>query len=335
MGLCKLKRWNLFLTPMNQFSYSLREDFLNGKSFQIDAAQYDKLEMALSIVVSTLNLEEVFQVFAQSFLEFEEELLKSSLEYAYDWPENEHSLKDFFKKIRRRLNVRIITILTAFRSYDDQASRILAHSPYLEQVLEINKQARKAAYDNNLSYRVCNDLRNYAQHRELPLGGFSLGGKSNLIRDEAGNLKKDGVGYGVSLWLNLAKLREASQTKSALRSELEEIDEEKMDINWLIRSFASSVYSRHQQLRTALKPLVEDAGLKISEAYAWASEEKGTDAKFLSLWKNDDKRPMRQDLPDLALRDLSSYSSLNNATHVYISSQINSGSDVYPSGEQT
>ncbi|KIC28812.1 hypothetical protein RA24_09640 [Leisingera sp. ANG-M6] len=271
----------------------------------------------------------MFQVLAQSFLDFEEDLLKSSLEYAYTDLHGEVELSKFFSKVRRRFNVRIITILTAYQSYDDQANRILSHASSLSSVSQVNNQARTSAFDNNFSYRICAALRNYAQHRDLPLGGFSIGAKTDFGQNDEGNLTKDGFGYGVSPWLDLQKFRQSSQVKKGLRVELEKVTEEKIDMKWLIRSFIAAVYDRHATLRESLKPKIISAQHDISAAYETASIEKGEEAKFLSLRGDGNSLPMRRDLAATVLKDFNTYTSLKNADRNYVSSKIDHSSDVF------
>ncbi|WP_317961858.1 hypothetical protein [Phaeobacter italicus] len=314
---------------LEQRTYFIAEEFYGGASFPIDTQQYQKLNSSLTAVVAALELEELFQVFAQSFLDFEEDLLTSSLAYAYTELHGEVEFRKFFSNVRRRFNVRIITILTAFQSYDDQTNRILSHAASLSSVLQVNTQTRTSTFDNNLSYRICAALRNYAQHRDLPLGGFSIGAKADFSQNDDGILNKDGFEYGVSPWLNLQKFRSSSQVKKDLRVELEKISAEKKDLKWLIRSFIAAVYNRHATLRESLKPIIISAQQDINTAYETANIEKGAEVKFLNLRGEGKSRPMRRDLAETVLKDFDTYTSLKNADRNYISSKIDQSPEVF------
>ncbi|WP_044036432.1 hypothetical protein [Octadecabacter arcticus] len=96
-------------------AFSLCENFLSGREFEIDADQYATFSQTLTTVVSAKEIEDLFQVFAQSFFRFEKDLLDMVFEYTYIYIldlNNEVS----FSNIRHRFNVDIITILTAYRS---------------------------------------------------------------------------------------------------------------------------------------------------------------------------------------------------------------------------
>ncbi|GLO69531.1 hypothetical protein MACH17_10480 [Phaeobacter inhibens] len=300
----------------------LAESFIDGEQFPIDPELHQTLSKAITTVVSAMEIEELFQVFAHSFLNLEEDILKLSLEYAYiERDDREHS-DNFFNKVRRRLNVRIITILTAFQSYDDQTNRILIHASHLPKVQQANKAARASAFDDNFSYRVCTALRNYAQHRDLPLGGFDIGARADFSCDKHGKVRKDSFRYDVSPWLNVTKLKGSSQTKRNLKNELEQIYHKYIDLKWLLRSFVSAVYHRHETLRQHLKAEVESAQLDISTAYESISLKKGSEVRLLDLHGGDQKHPMRKDLGTKVLREFKTLTSLRSAARNYVSSKI-------------
>lgn len=309
-------------------AYSLSEGFRGGHTFEIDADQYASLSEALTTVVSATEIEELFQVFAQSFLRFEKDLLDVAFEstYANTWDLNDDV---FFSNIRHRFNVNIITILTAFQSYDHQCNGILNSSINPPEAQEFNSKTRNDIFDAHLSYRICAKLRNYAQHRALPLGGFTIGGKTNLGRDNVGNLKKLDSGFNVSPWLNVSKFKSSSQCKAQLRSELESLGYEKIDMKWLVRSFAGAMYERHAALRAFLKPKIVAASEKIAAGYDLASASKSGDAKFLELHGKGEKRPMRNDLGVNVLRSFETYTSLKGAERSYVTSQITPEAGTY------
>lgn len=302
-------------------AYSLSESYLNGTILQIDADQYATLNEALTIVISAMRIEEIFQVFAKSFLRFEKDLLDVSFEYAYmtDWDFNDNI---FFDSIRQRFNVNIITVLTAFQSYDHQCNGILKRATNPPEAQKFNKIKSNEIYDAHLSYRICASLRNYAQHRALPLGGFSIGSKANFDRDKAGKITILDSGFNVSPWLNVTKLAGSSQCKAQLRAELEALGYEKIDIRWLIRSFAGAMYERHAALREFLKPRIISSGKKITDGYDLASAAKNSEAKFLELHGNGEKLPMRKDLSANVLKSFETHKTLARALSSYVTSQI-------------
>ncbi len=307
-------------TGVPSASYCLSEAFLGGQKFQIDADRYVELNEAITTVVSAMEIEELFQIFAESFLRFEKDLLDVSFEYTYISGPAE--LEKLFSKIRNRFNVNILTVLTSYRSYDDHFKRILKSSSHLSEAKEFNEKTRSTNFDTHLSYRVCAQLRNYAQHRALPLGGFTIGPNTNMARDATGIVRKLGSGFNVSPWLNVMKFKGSSQVKRSLKKDLDCLGYEKIDMKWLVRSFAAAMYERHAELRAFLKPEIEAAGSKIVAGYDLASAEKKSEAKFLELDGDGQKRPMRNDLAAKVLREFETQVSLKNAAQNYVTSQI-------------
>lgn len=302
-------------------AYSLAEYFQGGQTYAIDADQYATLSKALTTVVSAMEIEELFQVFAQSFLRFEKDLLEVAFKYAF--AKTQHPGDEvFLSNIRHRFNVNIITILTSYKSYDDHCNRILKSPIDLPEATEFNTKKRSEIFDTHLSYRICDGLRNYAQHQALPLGGFSIGGKTNIGSDSAGRKIKLDTAYSVSPWFNVLKFKGSSQCKAKLREDLDNLGYEKIDMTWLIRSFASAMYERHAALREILEPKIVSASKKISEGYEFASTAKKGEVKILELCRNDQKRPMRKDLAAIVLRAFETHTSLKSAQWSYVTSQI-------------
>jgi hypothetical protein len=315
-------------TGESSASYSLCEAFLGGQTFNIDKLQYVKLNDALDTVVSTLEIEELFQVFAQSFLRFEKDLLDVAFEFSYvnmKFNNNE----EFFSNVRHRFNVSIITILTAFKSYDDHCNRILKYSINPPETKNFNCETRREIFDNHLSYRICAMLRDYAQHRALPLGGYVIGGVDDFACDDAGITRKLDTGFNVSPWLNVSEFKSSSQCKPSLQKELDHLDCEKIDMKWLIRSFAGAMYKRHALLRTFLTPKIEASNEQIATGYNFASAAKGSEAQFLELRWNNKKRPMRNDLGAKVFKAFETYESFMGAERLYVTSKINRDDTIY------
>lgn len=202
-------------------------------------------------------------------------------------------------------------------------------SPNLEETNKFNSQTRRKTFDNHLSYRICDGLRNYAQHRALPLSGFSIGGQTNHGQDSTGKTINLDTGFNVSPWLNVPKFKSSSQCKATLRKELESLGFDKIDMTWLIRSLAGAMYERHATLRVFLKPKVATAGEEITAGYDFASAAKNSEARFLELCGNDEKRSMRKDLSNKVLKAFETCTSLARAERSYVTSQITNSASTY------
>ncbi|MEP3630830.1 MAG: hypothetical protein ABJN04_12590 [Hyphomicrobiales bacterium] len=308
-------------------SYSLSEWGMSGAKITISEDHFDALNEALTTLVSVSEIEEIFQVFAQSFIRFERDLLAIAFECSY---ESEESFdEEFFGSVRHRFNVNIITILTAWKSYDDQCNRILKRAINPPEAKEFNCKVRKEIFEAHRSYRICALLRDYAQHRALPLGSFSIGGAYNIDKDDAGFKSKADVGFNVSPYLDVLKFKNSSQCKDYLKKELDELGFEKIDIKWLIRSFAGAMYKRHSKLRTFLKPKIDEAGKQIADGYDFAGNAKDGKAVNLRLCGNGVERDMKENLAAIIQKSFKTRTSFERAERTYMTSRIEKDKQTY------
>jgi hypothetical protein len=81
-----------------------------------------------------------------------------------------------------KINSAFLSFLSIARLYlDHTASKISSKNPH---ILEIHKLATNEEFDNHFAYRFFSQLRNYAQHRGIPLTGMTAAGTINLKTKE-------------------------------------------------------------------------------------------------------------------------------------------------------
>ena len=307
--------------------FSLSEGFIGGFVVSIEKEQFARGSKALATLKSAWDIEESFQVFVQSFIRFEKDMLDIALEFAFPGIEHRDD-EELLNSYRHRFNVNIMTVLTSLRSYDD-ISNAAVFPDDKGTLKSFNQKNRQKIYDQYLSYRICYKLRDYAQHKALPLGGFSAGGVANLGRDDEGRYVKLDTGYNVFPWLSLTKFRASSQCKAELRRELEHLGFEKMDIRWLLRSLTSAMYQRHSAVRDFIRPHAENSGQEIVKLYDLVSDQKGSAAQFLEINSKHSSEDMRIDLASNLLSAFKTYTSLMNAEFSYVTSQIKPDKNIY------
>lgn len=300
----------------------LYEPYDGGYKLQIDADQYEIFSDAILTASSSMRIEELFQVFATTIISFEKYLLDVAVDFAYA----DLSLKEiddkFFTDMRYQFNVKIITALTALQCYIDHSDRILKYIGNPAGAREFNAKLGSQAFDENFSYRACCQLRNYAQHQSLPLGGFTIGSDADFVQDEKGVRHKVGSKYSVHPWVDILKLKESKKISARFRDELKGFNYNRVDIKWLIRDLARSMYERHAKLRKLLAPEIERANEIIKSGYDLVRAEKNREARHIILCGFGKEHHMRNDLADRVLRDFGSYSSFMIADQIYITSRI-------------
>jgi hypothetical protein len=146
-----------------QTQYALTRNLLDRKgTLPISEAEYRELRGARDSLLMLLSFEEKFEAVTQNFLEFESELLNSTMQYVmnrapgYQW---------FFAK-RALLNRKLSNLLSAARSYSSYGRGYVAPlfgqgSPEEGTCLERFEKL----YQANSFIEA---LRNHAQHHGIP-----------------------------------------------------------------------------------------------------------------------------------------------------------------------
>ena len=105
--------------------YLIAESFMGGGRKEISKQKFDLILQHRKTLRALFDIEEVFDLFANSFLEFESHLIGSTIEYSYRFPYDLES-RDFFSRIRSGINLRLVSLLTSSRAYEEHAYRRLA-----------------------------------------------------------------------------------------------------------------------------------------------------------------------------------------------------------------
>ena len=113
-----------------------------------------------------LDIEEKFNIVLENYAEFERMLLNVSLDRmlfsGHDWSAAMNEL--------HAINRTLVNLLSTCRVYIDQVPQNLGaifkgdSSP-----VEVLRKQMATEYDGHLGYRVLEAMRNYSQHRALPL----------------------------------------------------------------------------------------------------------------------------------------------------------------------
>lgn len=163
------------------------------------------------------------------------------------------------------LNRRVMALLSSFRAFIDHTEHALS-SRYGRESDELDsfRRACAAEYDNEFAYRFASRLRNYAQHRDLPIGHTKLTAPSKRTRQAA----------EVSLECVRDQLLASGFDWKSLRSELE-VQPESRNIHTTIDQLMPCL----ARLRaTAIEPQLVDIR-QAAERLAGLAREAGHDSE--------------------------------------------------------
>lgn len=230
----------------------------------ISRDEYESTKVAKHNLVEVLNVEEKLDLILENYVEFERELLEGSLNNMVfsdrDWSS---SIQEIHLTSRRLIN-----LLTTCRLYADQVPQNISSIYGNDTSALAVKEEMSRQYDQSLGYRVLTALRNYVQHRSLPIRRVA----HTLSREETGSGAR--IKHTVTPSLNVSRLKEDGKFKPSVLRELEVLGDW-VDVKPLVREYIASIGCVHLFVRELLAEDVaawENTVSQILERYRSASE---------------------------------------------------------------
>ena len=213
--------------------------------FEISEADFQAIREAKDGVVRAMAIEEKLDLLLDNFVEYEGDLLQLALRSAVF---EEHDWSDFRATVQR-VNRRLVNLLTTCRLYLDQTPHELGgfNDPMLAEAFV--KQTN-IEYDNRLGYRAMEALRNYSQHRDLPVRGLTY--KGAWVPEDTREWRK----HNIETTIDVARLKGEPKFKQSVYHELEAEGDE-LDFKKLVRDYISGLGAVHRKLRELLAPRVK------------------------------------------------------------------------------
>ena len=234
--------------------YILRKVVL-GKvpEIEITSEEYAKLKTAKNILSNALAIEETYEIVIRGYIDFERQILDT---ITIHMVRNPFDYKDFFEE-RLGLNIRLLNLLTACRLYIDKLPQNVRECiPNVSDSNEIVKKFRSKEYDGNKEYRFMEALRNYAQHRGIPVHWAQGCSRWTSLED-------DGL---MEYSIELASLRSKLEKDSEFKKEILDEMEEKVDLIVATRSYIESLSNVHESVRITIDESVTTARKLIEGA---------------------------------------------------------------------
>lgn len=247
--------------------YGITRTTLNCNNLlNISPQEFEDAKDARRNLFEVLSIEEKLNIVLENFAEFEPELIVNSLNQMMFSGRNWSLSMDEIHKVNRRL----INLLTTCRLYVDQIPHDLnsIYGDNSTQSLKVVQQMSQE-YDTNLGYRVFSALRNYVQHRGLPIQ--VLNHISKRVEKSSGVF----INHLVTVSIEVASLKEAGGFKTSVLKELEAVGK-LIDIKPLLRQYIESIGRIHQVIRELLADDVlrwDNTILKIQRLYREAYNE--------------------------------------------------------------
>lgn len=225
----------------------------------ITKSEYDNLLTSWTTLGVIASIEEEWDSLIQNYIELEMELIRSAMNTMVLSHEGYHEANQTRLGFARRLS----NLLHSCKSYLD-------HTPHhLKKLMTPNldatfRAATNAAYDTSISYRFMEALRNYAQHRGLPLHGASFDS------GWTGSFSEDGQDKGLLRYssyatIDLVKIRADGKFKASVLVELANSPDQ-LDVSILVREYMEKLAEVHEKVRASYKSEFDNASNAISSA---------------------------------------------------------------------
>jgi hypothetical protein len=203
---------------------------------------YDAASIAVKSDTAMLRIEQKYSILLGNFEELERDLLAFSLAATL----YRGTVRERLTDAKTLLNRRVANLLSSARAYVDQVPQdIAAAVREAEDVRAAFKASLSRSYDSELGFRVCEALRNVAQHTGLPVHGVAYGWTKNPDDPAAPIL------HGANIHLETSQLAEEGSFKAAVLKELA-AGGERHDLKLSIRKYIGCLGACHLELRALL-----------------------------------------------------------------------------------
>ena len=258
--------------------YILRKAVLgNVPEIEISESEYFDLQKARNTLSNALEIEEKYEIVISNYLDFEQEILNATTKYMI----REHlDYSDFFQ-VRLGLNVKLVNLLTAVRLYVDQLNQNITEC--LDDKLSAKDDVKKLfskEYDENQYYRFMEALRNYVQHRGIPVHWTQQNTRWTSLEDD-GLLE-----YSIELSAQRSYLKEDKKMKKSVLAEMDD----KVDLKAATRSYVESISRVHDSARTMISDSTDCSRKLIEETHRRYSKEYSDSLVGLSAYKWDSNK---------------------------------------------
>jgi hypothetical protein len=214
----------------------------------LEEAEFMRIKGAREHILTMVLIEEKFGMVLENYFEFEQTLLDLALRFmVFADLAFTSVMKSLFLTSRRVQN-----LLSSARLYVDQVrhdlSQLYGGDSERQKSFET---ATRREYDARLGYRAMEALRNYMQHRSLPLRYVSV-----ALRREK---ETDPVVHVANPELDLPGIRRHGGFKSTVLSELEAIGPKPPKLKVLMREYVEGLAKVQAHLRTQVATDTDNA----------------------------------------------------------------------------
>ena len=227
---------------MTERYWLYRRDIGPQNKIQIGEERYSALAAARSTLVDAGAFEQKYELLLGNYLAFESWASSCSMRTAVEF---DHSY-DGAARIISEANRHIMNFLSSSRAYIDQIQQDFRHLPFPIPFGDQAKVRLALAYDGSKEYRFLEALRNFVQHRSLPV---------HMITPDVRS--RDPGTWSESVVFTC--LRENIEALGGFKTTVLEETEPKVDLRSAVRQFMMALSQAHIDLRRVVAPDIDVA----------------------------------------------------------------------------
>jgi len=210
-----------------------------GRALQIDDGDARAIHEARRVTFARIAFEELWDMVVQNLADLERELLTAGVDQmlfgGQSWSESQD--------IRTLFARRLANLLHSAKSYIEISQQHLRDARHGDELIDMMKVCLSTAYDAHFTYRFMEALRNYTQHRGIPVSSMHM--DMRFIQDDAG----EHLRYIAAASIDPRRLIDDPKFKASVRRELAE--HSKLEVNYYARCYVEQLSDTHIKVRNA------------------------------------------------------------------------------------
>lgn len=253
--------------------------FNSGPSLEISKDEYDKARAAINSLLHAVDAEEKYDGLIENYREFEDFMLGQAFQSLLSTHFDDNV---WVQSVRTTTARRLSNFMSSVRLYQDSVERhVRAITGDAETASKVSEE-KSRQFDNRVSYRALEALRNHAQHYALPVHGFTV------ARRRAKEM--DYIEHEFSPHIDVSELAEnrdfhPPKTLAELKR-----GPNKLKLKTMVREYVESLSTVHQRFRELTQECIGDSkqhilGLKLK----WLADKRAAHDLGIAVFPGDDK----------------------------------------------
>lgn len=241
--------------------YSLKSTALGAKKYiNIEEKASRDISLANNILIDSTYIEDVYDIVLLNFAKMKEEISSIVINDMIFSVRGDNEIKNS----QSVMNMYVSNILSSFRALNDHTDRILKNKKIYGDSITSVSDAKKHEYDSCKEYRIIENIRNYAQHKKMPITQYSIGGNWEGANLEARR-------HYLSIYASPNELLQDCRFKRKM--ELDVSGDEKIDLLYCISTYIDCIGSIQSAIRRSIEKHVSYADNIMNH--------------YISLWQNE------------------------------------------------